>query len=243
MKHFACAARSACMACTLAAVVVSPVTGWTAETQPLPPDGTFYGMKLADWASAWCQWLLTIPQNTNPDTRFDKTGLRAGVGQRAPVWFVPSFAPGSSGNRTFTIPEGQAILLTPMFSVHNDDPGASTDDELLSPASDWVDQITLVAVSLDGAPIPDMKPFRVATPVFSMTLPPGSVFGRPVSKVGDGRVAAAGDGYWVLYPPLAPGMHHLDVRAEGTDPLAGGNPYQSHWTFDFLIQKPNDPNP
>lgn len=235
--------RRAWTVCALTALAVWPGTGWAAATQPLPPDGSLYGMKMADWASAWCQWLLSIPQSVNPDTRFDKNGLRASVGQRGPVWFVPSFAPGSNGTRTFIVPEGQAILLTPMFSANIDDPGASTDDELLAPASDWVDQITQIVVSLDGTAIPDLKPYRVATPVFSMTLPPGSVFNKPVSKVGDGRVAAAADGYWVLYPPLAAGTHELDVRVEGTDPLAGGKPYQSHWTFDLRIQQPNDPNP
>ena len=51
-------------------------------TGALPPDGTLYGLTLTDCAAAWVQWFCSIPVSASPILDLDKTGERAGVGQR-----------------------------------------------------------------------------------------------------------------------------------------------------------------
>src|SRR5262249_23963916 len=146
--------------------------------QPLPPDGSLYGLKLADWAIAYTQWVMSIPKSVHPDTGFDKTGLRAGVGQRNPVWFVPRFEAGSNGTRVFTIPDGQALMVA-LSIVNTGTPGAQTEEALLAPATEVGDAITALEVNLDGAMVSDVKRFRAKTPGFTIVLPPGNILDQP----------------------------------------------------------------
>jgi hypothetical protein len=229
------------VAAAVAASIVSPGPVAAAGIQPLPPGEISYGMKLVDWATAWSQWLMSIPQVAQPDTRYDKTGLRGGVGQHKPVWFLPAPTPGLSGTRTFFIPDGQAILLCPTVGINFNDPGVSTDEDLIAGALNPPVPVSIaeMEVSLDGIAVQDIKNYRVTTPVFTIVLPPGNLAGASVTVGKDHRVAAAADGYWMLFPPLPVGAHVVSLHLEGTDP--DGKAYKSDWTFNLAIQKPNEP--
>jgi hypothetical protein len=230
----------------LALLALLPVRSGLAQgtIQPLAADGTAYGMTLTDWSVAFCQWLLSIPQSTNPDFRFDKAGVRPGVGQHAPVWFVPGFEPGSSGTRTMTVPDGQSVLVAPMLTVNSvGPPGSYTDDEVRAGLdTGFLDRIGVLEVSLDGVPIPDVKRYRLQTPIFTITLAPGNLFGVPVTAAKDGRAVAAGDGYWLLLPPLPVGTHPLVIHVEGVTTETSA-PFKSEWTVNLRVQKPNEPLP
>jgi hypothetical protein len=226
-------------------LLLVPISGRAAEgtLQPLPPDGVHYGMTLTDWAVAWWQWNLSIPQTAHPDTRFDTSGRRAGVGQRSPVWFLPGFAPDTQGTRTIVVPEGQAILFQ-VSGANTDLPGNSTAEELLDPMITAVDETTrdVFEVKVDGQLIPDLRRYTVKTPVFSVSLPPGNIFGLPVSDTQDGRRAAAGYGTFLLFPPPPLGQHEFSVRLAGVFPDSGAVT-TTQWTFNVIIHKPNEPLP
>jgi hypothetical protein len=74
---------------------------------------------------------LTLPRGADPDAAADATGERAGIGQRAPVWFLPIFNVGT-GSRTYTVPEGHAILASVGWTSFVAPPGRYTEAELLA---------------------------------------------------------------------------------------------------------------
>src|SRR5438128_7862962 len=105
-----------------------------ADTQPLAPDQTAYGLTRAQWLEAFIQWFGSIPVSSSPWISYDTEGLRAGVGQHGPVWFIPAGFPGTQVTRTVTVPEGKAILRGVIIRWHAAVPGAMTDASLLKAA-------------------------------------------------------------------------------------------------------------
>jgi hypothetical protein len=238
--------RLAAFSTVLLALAVLPARMGAAQesVQPLPPDGTYAGLKVVDWAVAFYQWFNSIPESASPIAGFDETGVRAGVGQRAPVWFVPPAFPfiGTRtftmvGTRTFTVPEGQAILFHPLGSVASARAGTVTEDQLLTDLEVYAEFLDHVApqVSLDGVPIPNLKQYRVKTPLFGGTYPPDNTLDIPVTAGEDARFAAVGDGLVLLFPPLSLGKHVLHFQS------GPGEPIKVDWTFHLIVQKPNEP--
>jgi hypothetical protein len=219
------------------AVLLLPTRGRAAESaiSPLPPDGTYYGLKMTDWAVAWFEWIQNIPQSSSPDMSFDKTGIRGGVGQHGPVWFTPGYlGGGSNATRSYTVPAGKAILLPLGAALEFDVPGKKTDEQLLAAVNkDFPDSTKLGPVSLDGVTMPDSSQYIFTTTVFTNVLPPGNIFGVTISAGRDPRIAAIGKGGWTLFPPLPVGKHVFQHR----DPIYGG------WTLNVSIANPNDALP
>jgi hypothetical protein len=222
----------------LLALTLVPATAGTAQQaiQPLPPDGTYYGLTMADWAVAMLQWKYSLPHSLDPEMVGDKTGERAGIGQRAPVWFLPSFERGT-GARTFTfvVPEGQAIMTVIGRTMFHAPPGTYTEEELLARGVDhaFLDQVADAGTRrLDGVTIPDLKQYRVITPVFTMTLPPDNLLNIPVTPGKDARVAVVAAGHFLLFPPLPVGKHVFTRRT--TDGSVD-------FTMNLIVQKPNVP--
>jgi hypothetical protein len=208
--------------------------------QPMPPDGTAYGMKLSDWAVAWVQWNLSIPKSANPGLDLDPNNHWSGVGQHAPVWFVPFTAPGTVANRTFTLPDGQAVLLAVASGFAISAPGAETEEQQLADVRvDVFDHLTKLEVKLDGTPIPNLAQYRLQTPVVGVTFPPGNVAGWTLGT--DHRIIAAADGYFFLFPPLPLGKHVLEYQVAA--PYPDGKSYTTQLTLNLLVLKPNDPLP
>ncbi len=141
-----------------------------------------------------------------------------------------------------TVPEGQAVLVSPAGSVWADDPGDLTEDQLLALDSGYLDQIMVLEVSLDGVPVAHIKPYRLKTPVFSIPLAPGNLWEAPVTAGKEARLVASASGYWFLYPPLPLGKHVLSIRQEGIDPDTR-EAYKSEWTYNLIVRKPNEPLP
>src|SRR5688500_18826670 len=74
-------------ACALGLLFSAPQV--RADIQPLAPDQTVYGLTRAQWLEAFIQWFGSIPDNSSPWRDLDSRGVRAGVGQHGPVWFLP----------------------------------------------------------------------------------------------------------------------------------------------------------
>jgi hypothetical protein len=233
MIRLSYSARRARTTFVLAALALISTTAATAqqEIQPLTPDGTYYGMRLADWAVAWFQWRYSLPKSSDPDVVVDENGEWAGIGQRTPVWFLPVFQVGTA-TRTFTVPEGQAILAVAGWTQFHAAPGTYTDNELLARVNTaFLNQVS-PTVRLDGVPITGLKRYRVLTPVFSSTLPPENHLGIPVTPGEDARVAMAGAGHFLLFPPLLAGKHVYTVKDA---------PFGVDYTINLIVQKPNEP--
>jgi hypothetical protein len=226
----------------VALVVAITVPSWAAgdQIQPLPPDQSVAGMTLSEWAAAFSQWSFSLPVSSSPST--DKTGLRAGVGQRDPVWFIPGLPTGSTGTRTILVPAGDAVLWIGPASFGFDAPGHSTEAKLRAGLanydSSYLGSLKNFAVTIDGASFPDLQQYRVQTPLFTVVLSPSNQFNSAVSAGQDNRVVGLADGYFALLPPLPVGRHVLHVHDEGFDPDTKKT-FTDDYTVNLVVQEPN----
>jgi hypothetical protein len=159
-----------------------------------------------------------------------------------PVWFLPNAATFENYTRTIIVPAGGGILFSGPIAYTDRPAGKWTDEALLADvqevARDFLRPLML-EVSLDGAPIPDLQQYRVRTPVFSVVLPPGGFSVVPVTAGEDPLHAAAGEGYFLLLPPLPVGKHVLQSKVEGVKP--GGGRFKLTLVYNLVIREPNTP--
>jgi hypothetical protein len=218
-----------------------------ADIQPLPVDQSAYGMTRAELVQSWMEWFTSIPISLYSSPDKDPKGLRAGIGQHGPVWFL---APGPGGNyqtQTVVIPDGKAILAGVLVWATFDTPGADADDTIINAtdATELLKQFTRMEASLDGATIPNLVQYRVQTPVFTITPPPGgNIYGETAIAGKDNRLAVAADAVTLLLPALPVGDHALSLFLEGT----GGNgigqtgkPFKFEIDWTLRVREPNAP--
>jgi len=181
------------------------------------------GKTIGEWSANWWQWALEIPASTNP--MLDDTGAFCHLGQQGPVWFLAGVWLGKSElvTRSCTVPRGKHIL----FSIANsfwinsaqDNPN-NTETDYRQFANDFLPPSIggeLVA-TLDKNPIifnPKTPIIRNQSPVFTASFPPNNVittsFNVPASDLTGYPIVS--DGFWVMLPPLSPGVHVLHFQA------------------------------
>jgi hypothetical protein len=212
--------------------------------KPLPPDEKAFGLTLGEWGAALMQWILSIPASVNPES--DPTGIRAGIGQRMPVWFLPAAPLGLSFQRRIIIPAGYAILYGGPVNLLYAPPGKATEEQLRADLGRdnerFLGKISLLEISVNGVPVPDLNRYRVPTPLFTLVLPPGNLLGVSVTAGKDQRAAAVAEGYFMLLPSLPVGKHVIQVRMKGIHPDTSA-PYEEQRTYDLIVQNSNDPLP
>jgi hypothetical protein len=106
----------------------------------------------------------------------------------------------------------------------------------------WLDSLTRLEVGFDGEAVPNLAQYRLATPIYSTTWPPGNTGGFPTSAGQDNREAVAAEGYWLLFLPPPAGKHVLTYQVEFPDPGTGKS-VKTQWTLNLLVLKPNEPLP
>lgn len=217
------------------ALCLTPIQGRAAQEpiQVLSRDEKVAGMTLGEWMAAWQQWWMSIPKNTNPT--LDTTGVRIGIGQHLPVWFLPEAAP-----YTVQVPAGAALYYPGPVQASWDFPGRSTEAELqagLQEGITWLDTVTFAA-SLNGESLGNVQQHRVRTPLFNVVLPPGNVVDFPVMAGKVVRRVGVAEGYGFLLPPLPVGKHILRVRVAGTIPGTGGT-FGGTYVVHLIVQEPN----
>lgn len=176
-----------------------------------------FGIPYAEWTARWWQWALSIPDKVNPIT--DLTGEHCSEDQKGPVWFLGGTW-GGSAERTCTIPAGKAILWAPInYSCSPAEfPELNTEAELRQCTKEPMDKVIAVGVKINGTNSPNLKEFRVQSPVFNFSYPEGNVIGKPPQKT-----FGVSDGYWIFLKPLTPGKY--EIESTGTylspDPSTG----------------------
>ena len=190
------------------------VTTGPAVAQVLPPDSNAYGNTYGEWSARWWQWVLSIPEATNPN--LDPTGAHCAEGQAGPVWFLAGTF-GGSAIRACTVPAERALffpLLNAAFGAATFDCAPTTPDVpcevevLRAAAAAVVDNPTTLEASVDGVPLQDLSAYRVPSPVFSLTLPEGAVLGLPSGTF----APMVSDGYWLMLAPLPAGAHIIHFK-------------------------------
>jgi len=177
-----------------------------------------FGATYGEWSARWWQWLLSIPTATNPNLGGD-----CGQGQDDDVWFLPGNF-GGSATRTCDISVGKPIFLQMINSVAFKPTGGETLLDLRRLAAAFVDTVTVLACTIDGTPLENLRDFRVHSPSFSVTAPPGALL-HPSAT--DPMVS---DGYWLLLAPLPLGSHTILVHTA----TSGG--FSAEVTYELTIQ-------
>jgi hypothetical protein len=71
---------------------------------------------------------------------------------------------------------------------------------------------TGLAVSIDGQPVADLEPFRAATPVYTLNVGEGNIYGLPA-----GVGLSVAEGYQLILAPPSPGEHEVRITGPGPE--------------------------
>ncbi len=207
------------------ALVVGLMTAGTirdaqAEEQIIPVNANAYGNTYGEWSGRWWQWLLSIPEATNPN--LDTTGANCDQKQAGPVWFLAGAFSSTTVTRTCTVPARKALF----FPIVNGLFGAAAGDckptnpqvecniaDLRVMDAAALDPVILTA-SIDDQSLANLRRQRVQSPVLTITFPAGAVFGSNAGTFAPN----VSDGYWLMVPPLPAGRH--TIRFKGV--ISGG---------------------
>ena len=220
------------------AVLIIPVTlsnieGSNISERVYPINSKPYGLTYGEWSAKWWQWLTSIPTKDNPSV--DETGAKCAVGQKEPnLWFL-SGTGGGEVTRACSIPAGKAIFF-PVLNVECDylSPDLKTESDLRKCAKDDQDKATNLQATVDGVAIPDLKSYRVQSPLFNMTLPKDNAMGYP-----QGTTQAVSDGFWIILKPLPAGEHQIHFSGSLVDFTATGPlNFVSDAKYDITVTNP-----
>jgi hypothetical protein len=198
----------------LTVLATIPVVQADQKPKVFPLDSSPYGNTYGEWGARWWQWLLSIPDATNPN--FDTTGANCAVGQVGPVWFLAGTFD-ISYTRSCTVPAGKALLFTPLTQINGSGafdcdptaPGLCNLNALRALAAAFADNPNTLEATVDGHALQNLSDFRVQSPVFSTTYPEGAVFGLPSGTF----TPNVSDGYWIMLAPLSEGKHTIHFKA------------------------------
>jgi hypothetical protein len=177
-----------------------------------------FGKSWEEWTAIWWQWLLSIPDESNPAN--DNTGTYCKERQSGPVWFL-TFAHSPSAERTCTIPAGKSILfpVATMECSYAEFPKLNKESELRSYAKQG-NQVSSMEATIDGLKLQksDLEKYRIESQLFTVKLPENNIY----FWTAPGETQAVSDGYWVFLEPLPPGDHELHFsQVTEDDPTTG----------------------
>ena len=168
------------------------------------PNEKPFGLTYGEWSAEWWKWLLSSPSDSNPST--DKTGEDCTMNQKnANVWFLAGTS-GGYEERKCSIPEGMAILISPIevICTFAEYPELKTEDDLRNCAKSDQDAVKDVKLIIDSIPMTDLQNYRVASTLFNVTLPENNIFGAPPQTT-----EAISDGTFVMLKGLPVGNHTI----------------------------------
>jgi hypothetical protein len=174
----------------------------------LAPHTSVAGKTLEEWSAAWWQRATEIPVADSP--LFDETGAKAAAGDAGQVFFLfgkftnnsaPSATP-VTATRSATVKDNQ-YLFFPILNVIGADQPIETSRTM---NADSVASYTELHASIDGEAVANLFDHREISPVFTITLPAGDVFGAGPATFND----AAADGMYLMVAPLSAGEHTIN---------------------------------
>ena len=189
-----------------------------AELAVFSPVEKPFGLSYGDWSAEWWKWLLSTPIDSNPST--DKTGQYCHINQNNPnVWFLAGTS-GGYEERKCSIPEGKAILISPIevICTFAEFPELKTEEDLRNCAKSDQDAVKDVKLTVDFIPIKDFQKYRVASQLFNITLKENNILG-----VSSQSTEAISDGTFIMLKDLPVGHHTIYASGLLTDFTTSSN--------------------
>ena len=168
-------------------------------------SSNIFGSSFADWTAKWWQWFIGIPNSQQPFP--DATGVKCGIHQAGPVWYLVGAA--GKVERNCTIPSGKAILF-PILDTecsYSEMPSLKTEEDLRKCAIES-NKDTVLKASLDNREITNIDNYRATSRLFNVTYP-----SDPVFPTNSNFSQAVSDGWFLMLEPLKPGQHELKFSA------------------------------
>jgi hypothetical protein len=185
-------------------------------------DARPFGVSMETWAERNWRWLMSVPAERNPNVT---VGADCREGQSGPVFFLPFVPPGADGIGSCTIPPHKLVALN-LVSVFNDypcpdptfqpAPGQTLFDFLSTGSKEGLDAVAEIDASLDGQPLREVLSYRVASDDLMYFKGDVSLQQPFDACITGSRQAAAVDSYFMVFKPLPPGLHTVELRYVST---------------------------
>jgi hypothetical protein len=204
-------------------VLLMPLLGINiANAAPIPPQANDYGKSYAEWATAWLEWALSIPNATNP--LFDTTGAYAAMGQSGKVWFLAGTTTKdpnavAKATRNITIPNGTALFF-PILNAYwvnlpeyGDDPWSSEQESFARSYVKGIQDTSVgVELTIDRKVVSHINDYRVASTVGHCNLPSAKDENSFGLDLKNNPYYCVSDGIYTLIPPLSVGKHTIHFK-------------------------------
>ena len=192
-------------------------------------DEQVSGLYHHEYANMWWQWAVSMNGKESPVR--DRTGVKCGVNQIGPVWFLAGGYGSSKIKRKCSIPSDKHIffpvinmLYYPLntnadLSCESVKKGAALNNKYLSSFK----------VSIDNQ--------ELLNPVFhrSASKKCFNLIARKANNPQHSEIyPSATDGYWIMLKPLSTGVHEISFRAEYNRP--GGSYGKMIQDIEYTIE-------
>jgi hypothetical protein len=171
----------------------------------VPPTVIVAGQSQGLWSQRWWEWASSFSYETSPIA--DRTGARCGAGQSGAVWFLAGTYGSNLVQRKCTVPKGKYLFFPLINYVVTPKPGRHpTCFDVTTEAQLFTDNPSVLVAEIDGIRIPNLETYRQVSPgCFDLAV--NTSLGISVSP-------AAANGYFLMLPPLMPGLHSLHFGGE-----------------------------
>ena len=190
----------------LTSVAIADTTRATTTTEPesgaveiLPPDESFAGATLGEWAARWEEWTASLPE-----------GFRCEDEQWGPMFFVPVSVGLLVGSVDCVVAEGKAIYVYVYgdFCASTVPPPyfGRNEEELRACVAALPPKPPQLGSAVNGHQVADLDSYRATSPMFNINVPPDNVSGN-TSAVASLMVVHYG---YIIAPP-PPGDYAITV--------------------------------
>jgi len=169
------------------------------------PNTKPYSISYEKWAMKWNRWLFGTGRQHSPILHAEECDrLRQPVNG---VTFLPiNFTAGFTTD--CTVPEGNAVLLSPMGTICSPALGDPRWGLRRCAAATMTQIVQSLSVRINGEEVPHPRAYRVTTPRFTIRVPRDNFF-----ETSARRVAAVTSGWHLMLRPLPEGTYNVRTRA------------------------------
>jgi hypothetical protein len=154
------------------------------------------GADQAEWSQRWWQWAFSFERARSPVA--DRTGQYCASRQSGEVWFLAGTFGSRRTERTCKIPVGKYLFFPVVnYLAFLAEGSQETCASLIARVSKVTDSPSAMALEVDGVRYEAAQIHRI---------PSGGCF----SLVPGGPQDASSNGYYVMLPPLSPGLHIIE---------------------------------
>jgi hypothetical protein len=195
----------------------------------IPTDSTYETL-----SEDWWNWVLSIPNGTSGNPVNDTAGVSCNKNQTFSAWFLA----GTLGTlppviRNCTVKPRKKIFFPVINKLVStgEYPSLNTESLLRKGATDAIDHVTTMEVTLDGQSI---TAYRVETSKFRVIYGPGNIYAPAVPA---GTYDGISDGYWVLLdlPSGNYNIHFVGVASFIGFQLGQGSTFRTEVTYNLTV--------